>query len=177
MVDAAHLRLIKRAREGDKAAYESLLEPAAGPGARLAYSMLQDRSEAEDAVQEAALRAWRKLDKLRPGSEFRPWFLGIVANQCRTVRRGRWFSLQRQADPEGSTPSIAEHVVRDADLERALNRLGHNYRVVILMHFYLDLSLADVAAASGLSIPAVKSRINRALKRLRPFMETTEAMA
>lgn len=174
MADAAQLRLIETAREGDRTAFEALLAPAAPPAARLALAMLHDRGEAEDAVQEAALKAWRKLDRLRPGLEFRPWFLGIVANQCRTVRRGRWFKLTRQADLQGSTPSMADQAIRDADLERALKELGYNHQVVIVMHFYLDLPLADVAAALGLSLPAVKSRINRALKRLRPLLEPSE---
>jgi RNA polymerase sigma-70 factor (ECF subfamily) len=177
MVNTARLELIERAREGDRVAFESLLAPLIDPGARLALGMLRDRAEAEDAVQEASLKAWRKLDMLRPGSDFRPWFFGIVANQCRTIRRGRWFSLGRVADPEGVTQSTADRTVRDLDLERALKSLSSSHRAVVLMHFYLDLPLADVAVALGLSVPAVKSRINRSLHKLRPLLETNEVLA
>src|SRR5260221_9537209 len=85
--------LIARAREGDKAAFGNLLRPAIEPAARLAYGMLLDRTEAEDVVQEAAIKAWRRLGNLRAGADFAPWFLGIVANQCRTVRRTPWWSV------------------------------------------------------------------------------------
>lgn len=79
--------LISRARAGDKTAFEDLLRPVIGPAARLAYGMLQNHAEAEDVVQEAAVKAWRRMGNLHAGSDFGPWFLGIVANQSRTVRR------------------------------------------------------------------------------------------
>jgi len=82
--------LLARARGGDKPAFESLLAPVFAMGARLAYAMLLDRTEAEDVVQDATVKAWRRLGNIRPGADFTPWFLGIVANECRTVRRGRW---------------------------------------------------------------------------------------
>ena len=94
--------LISRAAAGDKHAFEDLLRPVIGPAARLAYGMLQDRAEAEDVVQESAIKAWRKLGNIRPGADFKPWFLGIVANQCRTVRRGSWLVCRRLAEPSGS---------------------------------------------------------------------------
>src|SRR5437868_8947576 len=87
--------LIARARGGDKAAFEELLSPVIAPGARLAYGMLLDRAAAEDAVQEAALKAWRRLGNIRPGSDFRPWFFGIVVNQARSTRRAAWWSVAR----------------------------------------------------------------------------------
>ncbi len=62
--------------------------------------MLHDRAEAEDAIQEAALKSWRHRSRLRCAADFRPWFLGIVANQCRTVRRGRWWTLIRLPEIE-----------------------------------------------------------------------------
>src|SRR5438309_1753185 len=91
--DSAEQALISRAKSGDRVAYEQLLEPALRSATRLAFAMLHDRSEAEDAFQESALRAWRRLDNLRDGNPFQPWFLGIVANQCREIRRGKWWQL------------------------------------------------------------------------------------
>jgi len=111
--------LIVRAKEGDRLAYERLLEPVMRPAARLAFAMLHDHSEAEDVFQESALRAWRRLGNLRAGSQFRPWFLGIVANQCREVRRGRWRQLirvpalsarrsrERSERPPAGSPAVA----------------------------------------------------------------------
>src|SRR4030088_2725541 len=86
---------VSRARAGDRSAFDELVGPLVDQAFRLAYGMLHDREAAEDAVQEATVRSWRKLGNLRPGTEMRPWFLAIVANQCRTVARGRWSSLIR----------------------------------------------------------------------------------
>src|SRR5439155_26314366 len=87
------ITLVQAAKQGDKVAFMSLLEPSLEPGYRMACGMLHDSQAAEDAVQEAAFKVWRKLGQLREGHELRPWFLGIVANECRTVRRSRWRSV------------------------------------------------------------------------------------
>lgn len=75
-----------------------MLEPTIRRATRLAFAMLHDRSEAEDAFQDAALRAWRRLQNLRDGSPFQPWFMGIVANQCREIRRSKWWHTVRLPD-------------------------------------------------------------------------------
>src|SRR5260370_26661820 len=93
MDDRTEQAVIACAKAGDRVAYEQLLEPLVRPATRLAFAMLHDRSEAEDVFQEAALRAWRRLENLREGSAFQPWFMGIVANQCREVRRTKWWHL------------------------------------------------------------------------------------
>ncbi len=169
------LDLISNARAGDKVAFEALLRPLIASAVQLGYAMLQDRTEAEDVVQEAAVSAWRKLGNLRDGADFKPWFLGIVANRCRTVRRGWWWSVVRlEKAPRASSPGPEEGVVRGADLRLALSALPADQREALLLHFYLDLSLEEVAAALGISVAGVKSRINRALKRLRPVLRSSE---
>ena len=168
--------LIARARAGDANAYEQLLEPSIRPATRLAYAMLHDRTEAEDAFQESALRAWRRFQNLREGSPFRPWFMGIVANQCREVRRGRWTDLVRLPNPAASDPADDPAWLEGEDLRRAMFRLPHNQRVAILLHFHLDMPLSEVAQAIGISVPGVKTRINRGLKSLRSAMAVSEAM-
>ena len=168
--------LIARAKAGDAEAYEVLLEPTIRPATRLAYAMLHDRTEAEDAFQESALRAWRRLQNLREGSPFRPWFIGIVANQCREIRRGRWADLVRLPDAAALLPSREPTWFEGEDLRRAMRRLPYDQRVAILLHFHLDMPLSEVAEAIGISVPGVKTRINRALKRLRPAMAVSEAM-
>src|SRR5712664_2809225 len=86
--------LIRSARDGDGAAFADLLRPLYSSAFRVALALLHDRSEAEDAVQEAAVKAWRKLDTVRRGAPLRPWFLAIVANQSRSEMRRSWCSAQ-----------------------------------------------------------------------------------
>ena len=174
MTDSIERALIARAKAGDQDAYERLLEPAIRSATRLAFAMLHDRSEAEDAFQEAALRAWRRLQNLREGSPFQPWFIGIVANQCREIRRGKWWRLVRLPDAN-ATQSVDDAAwFEGEDLRRAVMHLPYDQRVAILLHFHLDMPLSDVAVALGISQSGVKTRINRALKRLRPAMEVSE---
>jgi RNA polymerase sigma-70 factor (ECF subfamily) len=174
MEDAAEQALIARAKGGDRVAYERLLEPAIRSATRLAFAMLHDRSEAEDAFQESALRAWRRLHNLREGSSFQPWFIGIVANQCREIRRGRWWQLLRVAEAPAMARADEGAWLEGEDLRRAVNRLPHDQRAAILLHFHLDMPIAEVATALGISPGGVKTRINRALKRLRPAMGVSE---
>src|SRR5215467_12613169 len=98
MVSATTAELLERSLAGDRIAFERLFRPVYDDGFRLAVAMLSDASLAEDAVQEALLKAWRKLHTFRSGCDVRPWFLTIVANQCRSLRRGRWWSVQRMAE-------------------------------------------------------------------------------
>ena len=157
--------LYELARAGDEAAFEALIGPLVEPALRLAHSMLGDRWEAEDATQEAVTKAWRKLGQLRPGMPVRPWFLTIVANQCRNVRRTHWFRtlrmsevLQRTGEPDDDR----------LDLERAVAHLPARDRQAIFMHFYLDLPVEEVAVVLGISASAARARIYRACHRLRP---------
>ena len=99
--------LVSRAQTGDEQAFTALLRPLVASAYRLAGAMLHDPHAAEDVVQEASLKAWRKLYQVKPGAEMKPWFLGIVANECREVRRGRWWSVLKQPDPEPSSATCA----------------------------------------------------------------------
>lgn len=167
--------LIRLAQGGDRVAYEELLRPLVVPGAALAFALLYDRSAAEDVFQEAAIRAWQRLRNLRPGSPFRPWFLGIVANQSREVRRGRWWQTVRLPELGWvARPSGEDDWLEGEDLRRALAGLPDRQRVAILMHFHLDMPLAEVATATGVSVPGIKARINRGLHRLRARLAVSE---
>src|SRR5260370_10347485 len=134
--------------------FEALIGPLVEPGLRLAYSMLGDRAEAEDATQEAITKAWRKLGTLRDHDQTRPWFLSIVANQCRNVRRTRWFRTLRF--PAFFQPSAAATELDRLDIERALARLSMGDRQILFMHYYLDLPLEEIAMALGTSRVAAK---------------------
>jgi RNA polymerase sigma-70 factor (ECF subfamily) len=144
-----------------------LMAPLIPTAQRLAYAMLQNPHECEDAVQEATFKAWRAFPRLREGSDFRAWFLTIVANECRQRRRSRWWSVNRVADPE--VESIAAPGQDDAaiDLRRALNRLPDQMKLVIVLRYYLDLSFEDVGRVLGVGGNAAKARLHRALTRLR----------
>jgi len=159
--------LYGQALAGDEAAFEALVGPLVEPALRLAYSMLGNRWEAEDATQEAITRAWRKLGQLRSGMPVRPWFLAIVINQCRNMRRTRWFKTVRTAQvferDRGPEPGVER-----LDLARALARLPGKDRQALFLHFYLDLPVDEVALALGVSASAARGRIYRACHRLRP---------
>ena len=162
--------LVRRAKSGDRFAFDQLVGPLIDQAFRLAFGMLHDREAAEDAVQEAAVKSWRKLGNLRPGTPMRPWFLAIVANQCRTTVRGRWWSVLRMDGQLGSTGAAFEdRIVRGHDVRAALRRLPPDQREVMVLHYYLDLPLHEVASIAGVPIGTVKSRMNRGLAAMRPF--------
>jgi RNA polymerase sigma-70 factor (ECF subfamily) len=167
----ASVSLIQAAKSGDEEAFEILLRPLLEPGYRLAGGMLQDHQAAQDAVQEAAFKAWRKLGQLRDGSEMRPWFLGIVANECRTARRSTWSRVLTLFQPPAREAAAADAVVNRMDLRRALRGLDEKKRLALVLHWYLDLPLEEVAAITGSSIHAVEGRVRRGMQELRQRME------
>jgi len=162
-----------RAAEGDPDAFSILIQPLLDPAYRLAAVMLGDRSAAEDAVQEASVKAWRKLGQLR-GDErsLRPWFLSIVANECRMARRQRWWSVVRVAEPQ--RPSEPGAGGLSSDLKDAVLRLPADDRLPLVLFFYLDLPVEEVARTLGVSEPAARSRIYRAARRLRADLVAEE---
>jgi RNA polymerase sigma-70 factor (ECF subfamily) len=160
---------LARAKGGDGPAFEELLAPLVEPAFRLAMTILKDTSAAEDAVQESALNAWRHLGRLRRGASLRPWFLAMVANECRDARRTRWWSVQRFAH-------IVQKEVRDQhwadrmDLDAALDRLPRYHLQVLVLYYHLDLPIDEVARVLRCSEGAARQRIHRALNALRPGM-------
>jgi RNA polymerase sigma-70 factor, ECF subfamily len=177
MEHAADPNLVRAAKRGEEAAFTSLLRPLLEPAYRLAAGMLQDRQLAEDAVQEAAMKAWRKLDQLREGTEMRPWFLGIVANECRTTRRGRWWGVLKTEPEPGVAQSLDEAAVRGLDLRNALKRLAPEQRLVVVLYFYLDLPLEEIATIAGASYAAVRGRLYRGIRELKTDYTVSEAEA
>ena len=158
--------LLKAARAGDDSAFDLLVGPLIEPAYKLAVVMLRDPDEAKDAVQEATVKAWQGLSGLRDERAVRQWFLAIVANQCRSFRRRPWFSVIRLA---AVTPPEEKPGPDDAgiDLQRELARLPPTDRAVLFLFFYLDLPLGEVGRVLGISPQAAKSRVHRAVRRLR----------
>jgi RNA polymerase sigma factor (sigma-70 family) len=169
----ALMTLLEAAKRGDNEAFEILLKPLLEPGYRLAGGMLQDHQAAQDAVQEAAFKAWRKLGQLRDGSEMRPWFLGIVANECRSVRRSRWSSVVTLLLPaRAEAESVAaDTVLSRIELRRALRTLDEKKRLALVLHWYLDLPLQEIATITGSSVHAVEGQVQRGMHELRQRME------
>jgi RNA polymerase sigma-70 factor (ECF subfamily) len=135
-------------------------------------TMLKDRPAAEDAVQEAALKSWRKLDRFRAGADLRPWFLAIVANECRTARRSRWWQVIRLDDTsklDKATSSEGDWADR-MDLDAALDTLPQHQLLALTLYYHLDLPLEEVARVLRCSVGAARQRIHRAVAALRPGM-------
>jgi RNA polymerase sigma factor (sigma-70 family) len=153
---------------GLEAEFDELVGPHLEAGYRTALAILRDPDEAHDAVQEAAFKAWRRLGQLRSGDSARPWFLAIVANQCRSTRRGRWWSVLRVPDVERAS---SEFDTDRTDLGRALARMHPDDRLPLFLHFYLDLAFEEVGVVLGLSAAGAKTRVYRAAKKLRPDLE------
>jgi RNA polymerase sigma factor (sigma-70 family) len=169
-------QLIERAKRGDMAAYAELVRVYQGPALRTAALLAADSAEAEDAVQDAFVKAHGALGRFREGSPFRPWLLRIVANEARNRRRsaGRRQGLalrvaeDRPASDAAPSPEVAvlTRETREALLE-AVGRLQPEDRLVIGYRYFMDLSEAEMAAAMGVARGTVKSRLSRALARLR----------
>ena len=168
-------QLMVSAAAGDSGSFATLIEPLLDPAYRLAAVMLADRTAAEDAVQEASIKAWRKLRQLRGDlTSLRPWFLSIVANECRMTRRRRWWSVLKLADVPSSAWRPEQ---RDTShLHQGLLHLSPGERLPLVLHFYLDLPLDEVARALHVSPAAAKSRIYRAAKRLRSDLTVEEVI-
>lgn len=138
---------------------------------RLPGLILGDRQDAEDATQEALLRAWRALGTLRDPAGFQAWFDRILVNVCRDRlrRRARIRFLPLDEGGAGGTASIADPfrdvLDRDETL-RALAALDPDERLVVVLHYWADLPLADDAARTGWPVGTVKSRLHRALGKL-----------
>ena len=172
--------LVVRARDGDAGAYERLVERHAAIAFRTAYVLSRSRADAEEATQDAFLKAHRTLGRFRPGAPWRPWLLRIVANEARNRRRagGRRVRLELHAmemtPPPVGAPSSEAVVLtaeRDAALRHALAALDDRDREVLYLRYFLDLSEAEMAAALRCRPGTVKSRLSRALMRLRAVVE------
>ena len=170
------LDVLDRARRGDRYAFEQILRPLVEPAYRLALAMLHEKEAAEDAVQEMALKGWRHRGRIRPElGTVRPWFLAIVANECRMARRGRWWSVLRLAEPFDRALGEVD-LASGVDLRRALDRLPYQDRLLLHLYFVLDLPAVEVAQVMGISTGAVKSRVHRVTRRLRPGLNPVEVI-
>ncbi|HKB32338.1 MAG TPA: RNA polymerase sigma factor [Candidatus Dormibacteraeota bacterium] len=154
----------------DRADFDALIGPHLDAAYRTALAILRDPDAAHDAVQEASFKAWRKLNQLHEGKPARPWFLAIVANQCRSERRRHWWSVIRMPDV-ASEAKQGEVSAESLDIDRELAKLPREDRLALFLYFYLDLPLEEVGDVLGISAAGAKTRVYRAAKELRPGLE------
>jgi RNA polymerase sigma-70 factor (ECF subfamily) len=174
MQHSAEETLVERARRGDPAAFEALVLAYQTIAFRVAFVIAGDAADAEEAAQDAFVKAHRALGRFRSGEPFRPWLLTIVANEARNRRRGRGrrvaLALRAAAEPgaSGEDPEAAAVATeRRERLLAAVERLREDDRDVLACRYFLDLSEEETAAALGIARGTVKSRTHRALARLR----------
>jgi RNA polymerase sigma factor (sigma-70 family) len=107
----------------------------------------------------------------------RPWFLGIVANECRSTRRRRWWGVLKINAEQRDAVAPDEKATRGVDLRNALKRLNPEQRLVVVLYFYLDLTLEEIATIVGASYAAVRGRLYRGIRELRADFPNPEVQS
>jgi RNA polymerase sigma factor (sigma-70 family) len=168
--------LVERAKRGDLRAWETIVRGYQGLAFRTAYLLSGSAADAEEAVQDGFVKAYRALGRFRRGSPLRPWLLRIVSNEARNRRRsaGRRDALALRvavADRPGDAVPSPEAALLGAEtrarLLHAVNGLSEEHRLTIACRYFLELSEEETAAALGVRRGTVKSRLARALARPR----------
>ena len=162
--------LVRRAQTGDEAAYAQLVSQHQEAVFRLAYLFLGSADDAEDVAQEVFIRAYQSLVRFDDARPLRPWLLAITANAARNRRRafGRYAAvLKRLIVPEPSVAAEAERELEAQALWQAVRRLSAADQEVIYLRYFLELSVDEAAQALEVAPGTVKSRLSRALDRLR----------
>ncbi|EFO80619.1 sigma-70 family RNA polymerase sigma factor [Oscillochloris trichoides DG-6] len=166
--------ITRRARSGDQAAFADLVNRYTGAVYNQAYRMLGNAQEAEDAVQEVFLRAYRRLDTYDSSRRFVTWLLTIGSNYCidrLRRRRMNWLTLDDVAFWLTSSEAGPERQALDAEqhdhVQQALQTLPEGYRSVTFLRYWHDLSYLEIAEMLNLTEATVKTRLHRARKMLR----------
>ncbi|MGB8195441.1 MAG: RNA polymerase sigma factor [Acidimicrobiales bacterium] len=147
------------------------LEDGYASSVRTAYLILGNRPDAEDAVQESFLRAWKFRDSLVTGASFKPWLYRVVVNTCNSkLRKEIPHRTRHHNDDELEEVALLEdrisQVAETNDVLAALKDLPAHLRIVIVLRYYADLNERDIAAVIGRQPGTVKSRLNEARRRL-----------
>lgn len=159
------------ARAGNQGAFGDLVEAHATTTFRLCYAILRSPAEAEDAAQDAFVRAWRDLPKLRDAGSWQAWLRKIaVRTAIDRARSNRRFLAMRSEVRPVDDPAEA-YGTRD-EIGRAFMRLAADDRALLVLRFYVDLEVPDIAISMGIPLGTAKSRLHRALGRLRQVLET-----
>ena len=171
--------LVVRASAGDHAAFSELAAAAIGGLYRVAHLILRDPDRANDAVQDALITAWRDVRALRDPDRFDAWLHRLTVRACyRVARKERRRSVAELDLMEmHDAPSVEDDqrllAVRD-QLERAFLYLSTEERAVLVLHYFLDLSVAEAADITGVPLGTMKSRLSRATQALRSALDAQE---
>lgn len=169
--------LIRLAAHGDATAWEPLVLSHQQAVFRLSYLLLGDSDDAEDVAQETFLRAWKHLGRFDVTRPLRPWLLSIAANLASNRRRsaGRYIAaLTRAFRAEPSLPSIEDKTAQHTEaheLWKAVQTLNIPDQQIVYLRYFLDLSVAETAETLQIAEGTVKSRLNRALEKLRHVIQ------
>jgi RNA polymerase sigma-70 factor (ECF subfamily) len=165
--------LVRQARDGDRDAYDVLMTDVVDHLYRIARLILRDYDSAEDAVQEALVRCWRDLPRLRDPSRFDAWLnrilLNAVTDEARTRRRSGASLTVLHMEP--SQPDGAAALANRDEIGRVFDRLSIEHRTVVVLHFYLGLTAAEAATTIGIPVGTAKSRLHYATEALRAALE------
>ena len=168
--------LVDQARHGDREAFDVLAGSAVDRLYGIARLILRDTELAEDATQDALVRAWRDLPTLRDVERFDAWMYRLLVRSCAEVgrRQRRWRAEMRVLPIEPSEPDRASDVADRDQLERGLRRLNDAQRTILVLHFYVGLSPGDAAEALSIPVGTAKSRLHYAIEALRAALEADE---
>lgn len=161
--------LVEAARAGDDEAFMGLVHLETPDAFRLTLAILRQPPDAEDALQEAFVRAWRELPRLRDVERWTPWFRRIVVTSAIDTgrrRHARWLVPLGTQEPAPQDDGSTVRANLD-EVTRAMSHLDGRDRALVALRFGHDLEMSDVAAALGIPIGTAKSRLHRALARLR----------
>ena len=164
--------LVVRAQQGDHDAFERLATEIA-PGLDVVARLItRDPERAKDAVQEALVRAWRDLPTLHDPDKFEAWLRRLLVHACTDVlRRVRRWSVEVELhDVHRANADLATRIANRDAIERAFRALDPDLRAVVVLHYYVGLTLPDVADTVGIPVGTAKSRLHRALGELRLTM-------
>jgi RNA polymerase sigma-70 factor (ECF subfamily) len=173
MTDADML-LVKRAQKGDAAAFETLYSQHLKRVYNIAWGMMGNGADAEDAAQEVMLKAWRALSSFKLGSAFGTWLYRITMNACADAlrRRKKTVSMEEMRE-NGREPAIEGFEQQSAEggsLARALARLGEEYRAAIVLRDVQGYAYEEIAVILRCPIGTVRSRISRAREQMRSLL-------
>ncbi|MBR2563037.1 MAG: sigma-70 family RNA polymerase sigma factor [Paenibacillus sp.] len=165
--------LIRQAIHGDREAFIRLIRDIENSLYNTAISMLRKEEDAADAIQETILKAYKSMHTLREPQYFKTWLFRILINECNTLLSRRSLSTSYAEVPAGHQTQSSPY--DEVDIREVVNQLEENKRIVIVLHYFEDMSLRQIADTIGLSESAVKMRLNRARKELyQQFMKFRE---
>ena len=167
-------QLIKQATGGDLEAFEELVRQLQRRVYGFAYQHLRDLDEAHDLTQEIFVKLFRNLSRYDATRPFEPWFWKLAANTTINYRRKRVPAPTDQTSDQRVAEAASSGRTHDPVLVDALAQLDPAYRLPILLHYYADLPLEQVAQSLNLTVPAIKSRLHRARALLRNALAESE---